>query len=71
MTIVSEEWSFGESLLVAVAERIDALRYMVQARWSRQGATVEQPLRVPRPGEQPDEPIVMRPSEFARMLAGR
>jgi len=72
MSIVSGEWSLAESLMVALVERVDALRYMVQARWSRQGARVEEPLRIPRPGEPPPESdaIVMRPSEFGKMMAG-
>lgn len=70
MTQLAGEWTLAEGLLVAIAERVDALRYIVQTALSSKGAQVTKPLRVPRPGEAPeDDAIIMRPHEFGRMMS--
>lgn len=71
MTQLASEWSLADGLLVAIAERVDALRYIVQSALSRKGSIISEPLRVPRPGETPTpDAIVMRPHEFGRMMGG-
>lgn len=66
----SLEWSFQDALLVVLCERVDAVRYMVQKAFSQKGATVTEPLRIPRPdGEESEGPIRMKASDFAAMIA--
>lgn len=67
---VAQEWSLAETLLVAIAERIDMLRYMYQTIHSdpRTPAPVAEPLRVPRPGEKPVEPKRVGAAEFAEAM---
>jgi hypothetical protein len=63
----AREWTVAHELLAQLIELIGVMRI---ESWLQQGVPrwkLPEPLHVPRPGEKAPEPLVLTPSQFARL----
>lgn len=66
----AKAWTTTHELLAQIVEWLSLLRVEHLAIWTKKGVTLPDTYHVPRPGEEPDDGVVvMNPREFAQMMA--
>ena len=59
MTPTPAPWTDNEALLALIAELVDQTNRLLQTVYSKKGATIPKPIRIPRPGQHRPKPLPM------------